>query len=30
MTKMEQDKRKTMSAAGENSAQTKAIEKEYR
>ena len=30
MGKMEQDKRKTISAAGENSAQTKAIEKEYK
>ena len=30
MSKMEQDKRKTITAAGENSAQTKAIEKEYK
>ena len=30
MSKMEQDKRKTISAVGDNSAQTKAIEKEYR
>ena len=30
MSKVEQDKRKTITAAGDNSAQTKAIEKEYK